>query len=92
MEIFKAKKDFIEKIDKNLKPILNLKDTLIIVTADHSTCSLLKRHCLEPIPILIYGNGKNGVQKFSEKACQKGKFGKLKQLDLMPEILKLAKS
>ena len=89
---FKAKKDFIEKIDKNLKPILNLKDTLIIVTADHSTCSLLKRHCLEPIPILIYGNGKNGVQKFSEKACQKGKFGKLKQLDLMPEILKLAKS
>jgi len=89
---FKAKKEFIEKIDKNLKPILNLKDTLIIVTADHSTCSLLKRHCLEPIPILIYGNGKNGVQKFSEKACQKGKFGKLKQLDLMPEILKLAKS
>jgi len=89
---FLGKKEFIEKIDKNLKPILNLKDTLIVVTADHSTCSLLKRHCLEPIPILIYGDGKNGVKKFSEKDCQKGKLGKIKQLDLMPKILRLAKS
>ena len=100
---FFGKREFIEKIDKNLKSILNLKDTLIIVTADHSTCSELKRHCEEPIPILIYGTpptllppaprapGKDGVQKFSEKDCQKGKIGKIKQINLMTKILKYAK-
>ena len=87
---FKGKKEFIEKIDKNLKPLLNLENTLIIVTADHSTCSELKRHCSEPIPLLIYGDGTNGIQEFSEKACQKGKLGKIKQIDLMPKILRLA--
>jgi len=102
---FLGKKEFIEKIDKNLKPILNLKDTLIVVTADHSTCSLLKRHCSELIPILVYppkfcqaklrwvyGNGKNGVKKFSEKNCKKERLGIFEQLDLMPKILKLRTS
>ena len=87
---FFGKKEFIEKIDKNLNPLFNLKNTLIVVTADHSTCSALKRHCSKPIPLLIYGGGTNGIQEFSEKACQKGKLGKIKQLDLMPKILKLA--
>ena len=89
---FLAKKEFIEKIDKNLKPILNLKDTLITVTADHSTCSLLKRHCLEPFPVLLYGRGikPDRVTEFSERACKKGKLGKIKQIDLMPVILSLA--
>jgi 2,3-bisphosphoglycerate-independent phosphoglycerate mutase len=54
---FFGKKEFIERIDKNLKPLLFLKNTLIVVTADHSTCSHLKRHCLEPAPILIAGPG-----------------------------------
>ena len=88
---FLGKKKFIEKIDRNLKPILDLRNTLIVVTADHSTCSLLKRHCKKPIPILIFGNGKDRVQEFSEKACEKGKLGKIKQIDLMPKILKLAR-
>ncbi|NCO80518.1 phosphoglycerate mutase, partial [bacterium] len=69
----------------------NLKDTLIIVTADHSTCSLLRRHCRISIPILISGADKNTVEKFSEKNCRKGKLGKIKQINLMTEILKYAK-
>lgn len=89
---FLGKKDFIEKIDENLKPILNLKNILITVTSDHSTCSDLKRHCSEPIPILIFGNGKDSVEKFSEKACQKGNLGRFKQLDLMPRILRVAEN
>lgn len=88
---FFGKKEFIEKIDKNLKSILNLKDTLIIVTADHSTCSLLRRHCRISIPILISGADKNTVEKFSEKNCRKGKLGKIKQINLMTKILKYAK-
>jgi len=84
---FRGKKEFIERIDKNIESLLNLKNTLIVVTADHSTCCSLKRHCLEPVPILIFGNGRDKVSQFSEKACQKGKLGKIKQLNLMSKIL-----
>lgn len=87
---FFGKKDFIEKIDENLKPLLALKNTLIAVTADHSTCSLLKRHCSRPAPLLIFGNGKNGVEKFSEKDCENGKLGIIKQINMMEKILKYA--
>lgn len=86
---FIRKKEFIEKIDKNLEPLLNLKNSLIVITADHSTCSELKRHCLEPIPLLIYGNGQDEIQEFSEKACKKGGLGKIDQLELMKNVLKL---
>lgn len=85
---FSGKKQFIEKIDQNLKSILDLKETLIVITADHSTCSLKKRHCKRSCPILIYGNGKDLVKRFSEKACLKGSLGKIEQLNLMAKILK----
>jgi len=84
---FLEKKEFIERIDKNLKEIINLKDALIVVTCDHSTCSLLKRHCAKPCPVLIYGAGKDGAKKFSEKECRKGKLGRVNQLELMSKIL-----
>lgn len=86
---FRAKKEFIEKIDKNLKPILQLKNTLIVVTADHSTCSNLKRHCSLPVPVLIYGSKikPDKAARFSERACQKGRLGKMKSLDLMKKVL-----
>ncbi|MBU4480879.1 2,3-bisphosphoglycerate-independent phosphoglycerate mutase [Patescibacteria group bacterium] len=91
---FLGKKDFIERLDRDLKPLLNLKNTLIVVTGDHSTCSNLKKHCSEPIPILIAGPGikADGVKKFSEKNCQKGTLGRLEQLDLMPRILEFAEN
>jgi len=86
-----GKKKFIERIDKSLKPLLSLKNILIVVTADHSTCCNLKRHCKEPIPILIYGSGADKISQFSEKACKKGKLGRFSQLKLMPKILRLYK-
>ncbi len=84
-----GKKNFIEKIDKAIKLVFDLKNTLIVVTADHSTCSSLKRHCLEPVPVLMFGKGKDKVNCFSEKACRKGNLGKIKGIDLMKTILKL---
>lgn len=88
---FFGKRDFIEKIDKSIRVLKNLKETLIVVTADHSTCSLLKRHCFQPSPILIFGEEKDLVKEFSEKTCKKGKLGKFKALDLMSKISKLYK-
>jgi len=88
---FLGKKKFIEKIDRNVKEIKNLKNILLVITSDHSTCSLLKRHCYRPCPVLIYGAGKDKVKEFSEKACRKGKLGKIKQVKLMNRVLKLYK-
>ena len=84
---FLAKKEFIEKIDKNIKTLMALKNVLIVITCDHSTCSLLKRHCKRPCPILVYGIGKDGTREFSERACKKGKLGQIKQIKLMERIL-----
>ena len=86
---FQGKKDFIEQIDKKLKNLLDLKNVLIAVTGDHSTCSLLKRHCLEPLPVLVYNDKikPDIVKEFSEKACEKGGLGKIKQINLMKKIM-----
>ncbi len=86
---FIGKRDFIEKIDKNIKFILNLKNTLVVITADHCTPCVLKDHSNDLIPILVYGNAKNHISKFSEKQCKKGKLGKIKQENLMSQILKM---
>lgn len=88
---FLGKKKFIEKIDKTIKPLIKLKDTLTVVTADHSTCCKLKRHCKAPVPILIFGKSKDSVERLSEKECKKGKLGKFKQINLMTKILRLIK-
>ena len=89
---FLEKKNFIEKIDQSLKPILNLKNVLIVITGDHSTSSLKKSHSLLPNPILIYGTKKDGCKKFSERECKKGKLGILRQIDLMKKIFRLTKT
>lgn len=90
---FLGKKEFIEKVDKSIKSLISLKDTLTVVTADHSTCCKLKRHCKAPVPVLIYkSDGKRKGKKisgFSEKACKKDKLGKFKQINLMSKILNL---
>ncbi len=89
---FLGKKKFIEKIDKEIKILFSIDDALIVVTADHSTCSLLKRHCKRPYPLLIYGNGQDKVKKFSEKTCPRGAVGKISAIKIMPLLLKIKKS
>ena len=89
---FQGKKRFIEKIDKEIETLFELKNILIVVTADHSTCCSDKDHCVKPVPILIFGNGKNSANRFSEKDCKKGKLGRIKQTNLMKTILRINKN
>lgn len=80
---YMEKKGFIEKIDQKLEVLDRPKDIVICITCDHSTCSLLKRHCDRPCPVLIWGKASDETEKFSEKECKKGQLGKFKQIDLM---------
>lgn len=85
-----GKKNFIVKIDKALKILKNF-NGLIAITADHSTPCSHKDHSADPVPVLIYGNGADPTNKFSEKECKKGSLGALYGKDFMKVLLKKAK-
>jgi len=82
-----GKKSFIEKIDKNLRPILGLRNTIIVITADHNTCCSLKRHCSGPVPLLVFGVKQDKIDKFSESECKKGSLDKIKALDFIKKLI-----
>jgi len=71
---FSGKRAFIERIDKSLRPLITLKDCLIVVTADHKTCCEKKSHCPGPVPFVIFGGDRNGTDSFDEKSCGKEKI------------------
>jgi 2,3-bisphosphoglycerate-independent phosphoglycerate mutase len=83
-----GKKKMIERIDQFL-PILIKAKALVVVTADHCTPCVLKEHSSDLIPILIFGDGHNGTQNFSEKACLQGKLGLTRGIDLLDKIVKI---
>jgi 2,3-bisphosphoglycerate-independent phosphoglycerate mutase len=95
----KRKAHLITMIDKYLVgPLLKdvpLDNTVICVTADHSTPCKLKAHSDDPVPIVISG-GKakcDDVHRFSEKACMKGSLGLLARgAELMPILINSIKS
>ena len=73
---------------------INLKETLICVTADHSTPCELKAHSDDPVPLLIAGAKvvPDGIKEFSEKSCRKGSLGILEHgTELMPMLMQILK-
>jgi len=96
---FIAKAQLLATIDKyffgELLPKINLEDSIICVTADHSTPCKLKAHSDDPVPLLISGNKIKGdkIRKFSEKECRKGSLGILADSTaLMPKLMKFLKA
>jgi len=72
----KEKMASIEQIDKEfISKIKELPFDVICVTSDHSTPCVRKAHSEHPTPFLVYGKGKDSVEEFSEKACNKGSLG-----------------
>lgn len=92
---FEGKKKSIEEIDKYFfGPLLeniSLENTLIVVTADHSTPCINKAHSADAVPIVIAGcNIKpDNVQRFNEMDCAKGSLGTLKGMDVMPKVMRI---
>ena len=87
-----GKKEFIEKIDKYVSILNNVDDeTLIVVTADHSTACELKAHSADAVPILFHAKGirNDKIEKFGERDCSKGSLGIIEGKDVMPNILNI---
>jgi len=94
----KEKVESIELIDKNffgpLLKDLDLKQSIITVTADHSTPCSIKAHSDDPVPLLIAGSNiePDNTTNFSEKECNKGSLGLIKKgTELMPKLIEFAK-
>jgi len=95
---FKRKAEVIRQVDKfflgELLSRINLKETVICVTADHSTPCSLKAHSDDPVPLLIAGGNikPDGIKKFSEKECKNGSLGILQHgTELIPLLIKTIK-
>lgn len=88
---FRGKKEVIEKIDKEVIPILEKTGAYLIITGDHSTPCSRKAHSGHEIPILIYGKDERAdkVKKFDEMSCMEGGLGHVEGKDIMPIILNL---
>jgi 2,3-bisphosphoglycerate-independent phosphoglycerate mutase len=94
---FLKKKEIIEAIDKYFfSPLLkkmNLKNTVVAVTADHSTVCKIRSHSADPVPLLIAGSGvaSDGSRDFSEKTARGGSLGEIRGFELLPLLIKFAK-
>ncbi|MFZ5801443.1 MAG: alkaline phosphatase family protein [Candidatus Omnitrophota bacterium] len=91
------KKEAIEAIDKfffaNLIPKIDWKDSILAVTADHSTPCNLKAHSADPVPLLVCGGNilPDNLPDFSEKTCLKGSLKKLLGREIMGQLVSLSR-
>jgi 2,3-bisphosphoglycerate-independent phosphoglycerate mutase len=70
---FHRKQVMIEKIDEYLDDFKNF-DGILILTCDHITSCKTRKHEYGPVPILIYGKGKDRVERFDEFSVKKGRL------------------
>ena len=86
-----GKKEFIQRVDAALSLWLDLGQTLVVTTADHSSPCELRSHSGTPVPLLFSGPGvrRDSVRQFGERECAKGGMGRLNGRDLMPEIVNI---
>ena len=93
-----AKIASIEEIDSiffaHLLDSLDLKRSIVAVTADHSTSCARKAHTDGPVPLLVSGGGvsSDSVETYGETASRKGSIGHLLGPQIMPNLVELARS
>ena len=85
------KRNFIEKIDAVLEPLLACRDCIILICGDHSTPCTIKGHSADPVPVIIRGDGvrMDDVVRFDEYSCAKGGLSRITGPALMPIALDL---
>jgi 2,3-bisphosphoglycerate-independent phosphoglycerate mutase len=88
------KRDVISLIDRAFfGPVLDaidLRRTIVAVTADHSTSSIRKAHTAEPVPLLVSGPGvlPDGTDAFGERACAEGSIGRLRGVEIVQMLVR----
>jgi len=86
------KVEIISRVSEAFSTILsevNLEDTCITITSDHTTPSEIGEHTGDPVPVALYAPGARygGVERFDEVSCASGTLGRIRGVDLMPTIM-----
>jgi 2,3-bisphosphoglycerate-independent phosphoglycerate mutase len=87
---FDRKVSLIEEVDRHLPPLLGLKPDVLVVTGDHSTPAVLKRHSWHPVPVILHSGAcrPDSVKRFGERDCLHGGLGPMfPARDLLPLAL-----
>lgn len=86
---FEAKVKRIEELDAVMPRITALRPTVLIVTGDHSTPSLLRSHSWHPVPTVLVAAAcrTDGCQSFGESETLRGGLGQFEAKYLMPLVL-----
>ena len=92
-----AKIRSIEEIDsiffEALLGELDLRRSIVAVTADHSTSCARKAHTDGPVPLLVSGGSvtPDGVESYGETASRRGSLGHLLGPEIMPGLVQSAR-
>jgi 2,3-bisphosphoglycerate-independent phosphoglycerate mutase len=67
---------------------VDVSDTILAVTADHSTSCVRRAHTAEPVPLVVAGGAvrPDGSSTFGERACANGSLGSLRGVDILPRL------
>lgn len=86
---FEGKKAYIERVDREFFDGLLDKFDLVVVTGDHSTPCIAKRHTMDPVPILFYHKDirPDDTTHLCEAQAYRGGLGRILGKDLMPIIM-----
>lgn len=84
----------IEKIDAmvgHLMDNVDLEETYLAVTADHTTSTRARDHTGDPVPVAILGPEVRSdiTERYSERDCARGGLGRIRGNELMPILLDL---
>jgi 2,3-bisphosphoglycerate-independent phosphoglycerate mutase len=87
------KRDVISAIDRaffgEVLQRIDLRDTMVAVTADHSTSCVRKAHTDDPVPLVVAGGrvSADGSPSYGESAAAKGSFGTLMGPEILPIVV-----
>jgi 2,3-bisphosphoglycerate-independent phosphoglycerate mutase len=87
-----SKIKMIEKIDRMARHLLDhldVDETYIAVTADHTTSLRERDHRGDPVPLAIAGPDvrRDEVTTYGERSCAMGGIGRIRGVDLMPILM-----
>jgi 2,3-bisphosphoglycerate-independent phosphoglycerate mutase len=89
------KRDVITAIDagffSEIASTVDPSDTIVAVTADHSTSCVRRAHTAEPVPFVVGGASvrPDGSDSFGERACAAGSLGALRGVGILPRLTTL---
>ncbi|MCK4319245.1 2,3-bisphosphoglycerate-independent phosphoglycerate mutase [Candidatus Micrarchaeota archaeon] len=86
-----GKKKMIERVDKELIPLLRKTGEVIVVTGDHTTPCKRRNHSGHEVPVLFWGKDvrKDCTEKFDEFNSMWGGMGHIEGIELLKIILNL---